>query len=325
MKKISIIVPIYNVDQYLEECLTSITNQKYENIEIILVNDGSTDQSKIICECFCKRDSRFQLINKVNGGLSSARNAGLEIASGEYIAFIDSDDVVSENYILNLHKTMEKYNSDIVLSGYKRFLKKIPVIENTTKEEMLAPSETIKRVLYQKDQEFFSVSACCKLYKKILFSDIRYPENKINEDMAVIVPVLEKCKNISCTYNYDYFYRINNSSITNQSFNTRRMDAIEFSDEIVKHFKGNKKLEKAAISMLFRRSIEMLSEMKENKFVSFEIEKKLLINIKKYRKIVMLDKYARLSTKLAALLSYVNLNLVLKLRMKIRKQRYHHI
>lgn len=316
MDKISIIVPVYNVEKYLKECLESIISQEYNNLEIILVNDGSTDQSLEICESYCNCDSRFCLINKENGGLSSARNRGLEIASGEYISFVDSDDIISKNYISNLYKTIKKYNSDIALSGYKRFSKELPIVKFSESDEELTSIEVLKRVLYQNNQEFFSVSACCKLYKREIFSNIKYPEGKINEDMAVIVPILEKCEKVACNYNQDYFYRVNYNSITNQSFNVRRMDAIEFSENMVDHFKDNECLKKASISMLFRRSVEMLSEMKAVNYGSNEIENHLLSNIKNYRKIIIFDKYARKSTRLAALLSYVSVGFILKIRMK---------
>ncbi len=315
---ISIIIPVYNVEKYLNECLDSVARQKYSNLEIILVNDGSTDNSKEICENFCKRDSRFILINKENGGLSSARNVGLDNFKGDYLAFIDSDDIVSENYISDLYEVIKKYNCDIAISGYKRFNDSVPCPISLNKVVELSSNMVIKKILYQSEQEVFSVSACSKLYSKKIFSDIRYPENKINEDVAVFVPIFEKCSKVVCIYNYNYFYRVNVQSITNQKFNLKRMDAIEFSENILKHYEENKYMKKAAINMFFRRNIEVLSEMKKDRYSSQKLKSKLISNIKKYRKNVLLDLKSKASTKAAAIGSYISIELVLNFRNKLK-------
>ncbi|WP_314853272.1 glycosyltransferase family A protein, partial [uncultured Granulicatella sp.] len=107
---ISVIIPVYNVENYLEECLKSVQTQTYTNIEVILVNDGSTDKSKLICERYCQENSRFLLINQENQGLSAARNKGVEISTGEYIVFVDSDDIIKTNY---LEKLMQYMTEDV--------------------------------------------------------------------------------------------------------------------------------------------------------------------------------------------------------------------
>ena len=117
---VSIIIPVYNTEKYLSKCLESVINQTYKNLEIILINDGSTDKSKEICESFAKKDKRIQILNKENSGVSSARNHGMRLAKGQYIAFIDGDDYAEENYIEELLKNLKQTESDCVLCGYNR-------------------------------------------------------------------------------------------------------------------------------------------------------------------------------------------------------------
>lgn len=120
-KKVTIIIPVYNVEKYLSRCLNNVINQTYSNIEIILVNDGATDNSQVICEEYKKKDDRIKLLVKENGGLSDARNYGIPYATGDYIAFIDSDDMIHTSYIEYLLNLIEKYNGDISICGYQSF------------------------------------------------------------------------------------------------------------------------------------------------------------------------------------------------------------
>lgn len=131
MKKISVIVPVYNVEKYLSQCLDSIIHQTYKNLEIILVDDGSTDSSGLICDNYSQKDKRIKIIHKCQGGLSDARNAGLKIATGEYISFIDSDDFIDKNMYSILINNTQKYNSDIVWFNYYNYYSKGYVTTNS--------------------------------------------------------------------------------------------------------------------------------------------------------------------------------------------------
>ena len=121
-KLISIIVPVYNVEKYVAECIESIIKQTYQNLEILLIDDGSTDNSGKICDKYAEKDKRIKIIHKENGGVSSARNLGLDLAQGEYIAFIDSDDFVSNKYIESLYSAIEHKDAEIVLSKYSNYM-----------------------------------------------------------------------------------------------------------------------------------------------------------------------------------------------------------
>lgn len=326
---ISIVVPVYNVENYLVECVESLVNQTYTNIEIILVNDGSTDDSGTICSELAKKDSRIRVFNKENGGLSDARNFGIDKALGEYLTFVDSDDIISPFFIESMYKAIKIKNTKLAICKIKRFKKSIEINgKHNANIEFFSEfsEEVLKKILYQIDQDLYSIAACAKLYSKTIFDHLRFPIGKINEDMLIIVDVMKLCKEISIVEEYMYYYRLNLTSITMQSFSSRRMDAIYASKKIVNDIKDNYPfLKNAAETLLFSRSCEMLciakySLQQTNQFVS---EKKELINlIKKYRLKVLKDKNARTKARGAALLSFLNINLMIYILNQVRSRRY---
>ncbi len=210
---VSIIVPIYNVEEYLQRCLDSIINQTYKTIEIILVDDGSPDKCGEMCDEFAKQDSRIIVIHKENGGLSSARNAGLDIAKGDYVMFVDSDDYVEPQFCeIPLKLALEK-NVEIVSFGYNKvFEAGHRLCRKTNNPRIINSSEGIREIIEKKDIIFsFAVN---KIYDKTLFSHIRYPYGKIYEDQATTYLLFHEAKEIyvSDSVLYNYVYR--NSSIS---------------------------------------------------------------------------------------------------------------
>ena len=216
-KKISIIIPIYNVEKYLRRCIDSIVNQTYKNTEIILVNDGSPDNCREICDEYEEIDSRIKVIHKANGGLSSARNAGLDIASGEYIMFVDSDDWISEDTLEKLNKYVEK-GCDIInfkFSFAKEGSKNIIGLQSDLKESYECDLISYIDKLFMGELSFFIWN---KLYKKDLFNDVRFPEGRNYEDLATIYKLYFKAKNIVVTdYTLYYYWLGNSNSITSNS------------------------------------------------------------------------------------------------------------
>lgn len=190
--KISVIVPVYKVEPYLSRCLDSIINQTYRNLEIILVDDGSPDHCGEICDEYARQDSRIRVIHKSNGGLSDARNHGIDVATGDYIAFVDSDDYVTTDMYEKMLARLEFDNSDMVVCNYYRF------------DEGSVPPEygyiNLPDRVLSKDEAFDFylqiggdyVSAWNKLYKRGIFADLRYPTGKIYEDTFVICEVLNR-------------------------------------------------------------------------------------------------------------------------------------
>lgn len=220
---ISVIVPIYKVEKYLNRCINSIVNQSYKNIEIILVDDGSPDKCGEICDEWVKKDKRIKVIHKENGGLSDARNAGIEIAQGEYLSFIDSDDYVHKDFIKILYENCLKNNADISMCGVRQTDKD----ENINKE---IKNENIK-IIFSKDVLERKHNIYCvawnKLYKKSIFSNIRYPKGKIHEDVAVIYKIMYYSNKIAVTDAELYFYFSAPESIMRSEFSEKRLDILD--------------------------------------------------------------------------------------------------
>ena len=225
---ISVIVPVYNVERYLKKCVDSIVAQTYRNLEIILVDDGSTDRSGEICDELSRTDDRIRVIHKENGGLSSARNAGLDVMSGEFVSFIDSDDFISEDYIKCLHKRISEDGSDMVISGYTTcdedgnslgiFSSGCNVIIDRKEFwdwVILGNRET---VLYG------AVEACPKIYKKAMFHKLRFPVT-LHEDEAILYDVIDRCSSISILDGADYHYTQRTGSIMHRQYSVARMES----------------------------------------------------------------------------------------------------
>jgi len=211
--KISIIVPVYNVEKYLKECIESILSQTYKNIEIILIDDGSTDNSGKICDEYLKKDSRVKVIHKENGGLSDARNTGIEIASGKYIGFVDSDDYIAKDMYDFLYQNIKRKNAEI--SGCNRFLVYENKIEIYGKKECYEVMDSQRAIQMLCTIGYIGASAYTKLYEAKLFKDIRYPKGKINEDMYTTYKLFDKANRIVYDATPKYYYRQRSGSITN--------------------------------------------------------------------------------------------------------------
>lgn len=211
---ISVIVPVYNVAEYLPECVDSIISQTYTNLEIILVDDGSTDDCPRICDAYASKDSRIRVIHKENGGLSDARNAGLDICTGEWIGFVDSDDFIAPNMYQQLYKAAVSQNADIAVCQSVRYENGNFINSNKDKkkEVLHSKSEMINCMFCGGGQ---TISVCLKLYKADVFVDIRFPKGLTNEDAFIILDVLDKSSCMAIIPEALYFYRIRSASITN--------------------------------------------------------------------------------------------------------------
>lgn len=237
MVKVSIIVPVYNVEKYLSKCIESILNQTLNDFELILVNDGSTDNSAKICEEYRIKDSRIILINKENGGLSSARNAGLDIAKGKYIGFVDSDDFIDPQMYEILYNLCLDYNCNISSCVSKLIMGEQDINKEYSEEiSILDSKEAINLTL---DGQLSNYSVCSKLFLKELFEGISFPEGRIYEDVSVYYKLYMKSNKVLYIDKLLYYYMYRENSITKSKFSEKRFDIVTAFDEKYEFMKIN--------------------------------------------------------------------------------------
>lgn len=210
---ISIIIPVYNVENYLARCVESVLKQTYQNLEIILVDDGSTDLSGTICDEYEKKDSRIVVIHKPNGGLSSARNAGLDRARGAYVGFIDSDDYVSENMYELLHEQIASDESDIANIMYVRAFESGKLISSCVPHQT-NESFSAEKYLEELLMHVGDVSVCTKLFPSELIGELRFLEGVLNEDLLFMIELIKRMGNIRFIGTVGYYYFVREKSIS---------------------------------------------------------------------------------------------------------------
>ena len=235
---ISVIVPVYNVEEYLEECLDSIQKQTYIDIEVILVNDGSTDRSKEICERYCEKDSRFKLVNQENKGLSGARNRGMLESKGEFISFVDSDDVLKEDMLEQLMKQMTSEDIDIVECWYT----------NEKQELELSIPKNVKTI-FQGDSKEALVSLCkdnivrlnavAKLFRRQVIINFPFLEGLFYEDVYGGIGILKHIRKMVKINYIGYYYRVRQGSIMNREFNIKNLDLFTICDKLEQLYQGD--------------------------------------------------------------------------------------
>lgn len=225
MSKISIIVPVYNTEKYLSKCLNSLIKQTYKDIEIIVVNDGSKDKSLEIAKKIAKQDNRIKVFNKENGGLSSARNFGIEKASGEYIGFVDSDDYIKENMFEILYNMIKEANAKIAICGwYLVEDNQIRTCNFKCKKLVLNDEQAIDMLL---NHVSFDNFACNKLFHRALFKDVIFPVGELLEDLSTIYKLIHEAKVIVVDSNPLYYYVLHSNSITSNLYKQVNPDSFK--------------------------------------------------------------------------------------------------
>ena len=285
---ISIVVPVYNVENYLKKCISSILEQTYKKFELILVDDGSTDDSGKICDEIKKMDNRIEVIHKKNGGLSDARNAGIDIARGKYITFIDSDDYIEIDYIEYLYNLIKMNNAMISVCAY------YVITENGYKinsakgygSEVLNKIDAYKRML---NEEGFSVSAWAKMYLKSLFDDIRYPFGRLNEDNGTTYKLIDQVEKIAFGADPKYYYLKRTGSIMLSGFKLKKMDMIVLTDEMC-DFLDNKypALKDVTLRRRIYSRFNVLRQLDESKEAR-SVEDEIISYILRCKKKILLD------------------------------------
>ena len=225
LPKISIIVPVYNVESYASKCIESIIKQTYENLEILIVNDGSTDTSGDICEYYAQKDNRIIIIHQKNQGLSMARNNALEIAGGDYIGFVDSDDWIATDMYSVLYKNAVEYDADISVCNYYYVSASGELSPHSNEHRGIKVFEGIYKLMH--NIRLFNSCVWNKLYKRHLFDDIRFPKGKTYEDIFITHKLIDNANKVVMSSECKYYYLQRESGITLSTFNPNQMDNLE--------------------------------------------------------------------------------------------------
>lgn len=230
---ISIIVPIYNVEDYLEECILSIIRQTYQNVEILLIDDGSTDDSSSIAKNYEKKDNRIKYYHKKNGGLSSARNYGIEKANGKYLMFIDSDDYIDYNMVEKLYDAILKNNVDISCCAMYLEYDDKTILTSNENDFYYSRVQALKELTHSLNSNTHINTSCCdKMFNAKLFKNIRFPDGRLFEDFGTYYKLVHLSNGLYHIHFPLYHYRKREGSITKSDFNIKKLDCVYIGKEI---------------------------------------------------------------------------------------------
>ena len=316
---ISVIVPCYKVEKYLPECVESILQQTYRNLEIWLVDDGSPDHCGEICDDYAKIDSRIKVVHKSNGGLSDARNVAVDQSTGEWIAFVDSDDLIADNYIEVLFKlAVDNYCQcsvvqPIMFHDGDNIVKTSDSFESST--NVYSAQEVIEHMFYQTKLD---TSAWNKLYHRDLFkTGIRYPKGLLFEDNPTTFRLLALCESVAVSQKRLYYYRLRNESIEGSDFTPVKLDQ---GLQIIKMMENYPEITNPINNSLHCKQLSLAMHFIMKMPLSYNRKNELWGYVKKYRFKVMLDGKARHKTRIACLLSYMGIKMMKTIFFRINER-----
>lgn len=303
---ISVVVPVYNVEEFLNECLQSIVNQTYKNIEVILLDDGSTDKSLDICKKFEELDKRIKVIHKKNSGAADSRNVGVQKASGEYITFVDSDDYIDQNMVALLYENMKRHTAEISICNYQRVKENSPAHPITKgMMKIYTGEQMVEKILYQKVEN----GACGVLIPSDLCKKISFPTECVyGEDLATVYKYCLNCQKVVYLFDKLYFYRQNPNSVVHRDFNVKMLEEVKVVNEIIS-FLGEKrpKLLKAAQSRKYSTYAKLMRKIPHD--VTDEritlLKREMWTFLKEYRWKMIGDTKARLKNHIGAICTFL--------------------
>ena len=315
---VSVIIPVYNVERYLRHCVDSVLAQTYTNLEIILIDDGSTDASGKICDEYAQKDARIRVLHKANGGLSDARNKGLDICKGEYIVFVDSDDFVSKVLIDIAVDAMQKGGCDVLaIKDWTPFWdgEDEPILKDNTKNifvEYCDAREALVKMLYQR----METGAQLKICRKSVYTNIRFPYGYLYEDLATTYKLFFCTERVAILEEDIYGYRKRRDSIIRQSFSEKKLVMLDIFDQLVNDKQIKQAgLEKAAASRAYAGLFSVFLQIPET---DIELQKKVWRKLQSVQKTVLFDPspYVRKKNRCAALVSFLGMRAAYKLGRK---------
>lgn len=305
---ISIIIPVYNAERYINRTIESVIGQTYSNWELLLVNDGSTDASKKICDELARQDERIRVFHIPNSGAAIARNIGIEKSLGKYICFIDSDDIVSRDYVLFLYNNLINLKVDMMICGYRKVyqLDKAFTNNNRIDVHIWSKEDALEELLYRKS---FTSGPWCKLVRTDVVRNNPFPEGKLYEDQGCVYKWIAASEKIGYNNAIHYLYLMHEDSCQHSDFDIRKMNHVEFSQEIVRFINDKyPKVQNAAVNRLFTSAVIIFRLIPRGKYQKeYEYLKRI---ISESRGIVVKDQKAKKTTRLLALISYIGVDVL---------------
>lgn len=310
---ISIIVPVYNVENYIRRCVDSLINQTYNNLEIILIDDGSPDKSGEICDMYASKDERIKVIHKGNGGVSSARNAGLDIAKGDYIAFVDADDYIDTQMYEVLYTSLSDNDADMAMGIYAQENSNGEFIPHYVGEqtEVLSRTQTIAQMLKQVK---YTCSLCDKLFSAKLIGDTRFDENiSHNEDLLFVYQLMRKSSKAVYIPKPMYYYCNNEKSASRVSFSDKNTTMLKAQTLVLEDIKENvPEIYDVALTEYVKIAIFNLTAIAKSGYSNKEYIEKLR-KIVKENLIFFLKSYVAKGYKAYAIIISISFNIYKKL------------
>jgi glycosyltransferase involved in cell wall biosynthesis len=315
--KISVIIPVYNSEQYIKNCLDSIVNQSYNNIEIIIVNDGSTDSSLSICKSYAKKDDRIIILDKENKGQASARNLGLESATGDLISFVDSDDAISTDLFL---ENIEIYKSNTLIDViqfpvYYNYMSKNAILRKIEKK-MISSKELLYDELINK--KMMSWIICDKLFKKEVFENLRFPNGMIYEDNFLIIDILSRINYFYYSDKGVYYYYMREKSTTNSGHSEKKeIDTQKVNLHLLKNIIKTRNTSNIIICL--NKIINIYQSLYVNYNFNGKIDELFRLELKKIKIIEILKSNLFLNQKIkTTIVKIIGVNLFLNIYIKFR-------
>lgn len=306
-RKVSVVIPVYNAEVYLPRCVESVVNQTFQNLEIILVNDGSTDGCGAICDGYAVKDRRIRVIHKTNGGPGTARNAGVDAASGELIFFVDSDDYIAPDCVEALYESLEQHNADCAVTAllyvYEKSGETFNKYNKNGRFGAMTKVESINTMLYCDN---FNVSVCGKLFDLALFENLRFPAGTFCEDTAIIYKLLSRCHRVSHIAEAKYCYekRFDNNRTADMGIK-KVMDVIDTNEEMLAFVKEYiPDCCKAAVYYAFQVQFSICLKMRLTDEDMIRKYRYMRAFIKRHRISVLRDKNADLKVRFCCLMSF---------------------
>lgn len=322
MELVSIIVPVYNVEKYLDKCVESLIKQTYSNIEIILIDDGATDNSGIMCDKWAREDKRVKVIHTENRGLSAARNVGIENSLGKFLGFVDSDDWVEPEMIEILMNNMLICNADISSCAMKKdYDEQKIVFQKQFGYKLIKQKQMFHEVLCN---EMVYGYVCNKLFLKDIIKDLRFDEKLFSqEDMDFTMKYLERCKNCVYTESEYYHYRQRRESMTGElGYSSRKLSIIDVYERAMYFYRKYCPEDLFIVERNYLKlNINILGRMKISKYKNQGLKKKLKTNVNLYYKKALSDKQNSLGVKVNIIISYLFPGMMLKMKQKLVTQR----